>query len=71
MPLVKLPNSELHLRVGLMTCSPFHQTEVVGRGIFPDVEILTTLQDRITNVDKEMEWVFKDVENNEKRNALR
>lgn len=66
MPLVKLPNSNLRLRVGLMTCTPFHQTDVVGRGIFPDVEIVTTLQDKINNIDNEMNWILKDLENSEK-----
>ena len=63
MPNIKLPNSGLLLRVGLMTCTPFYQTEMQGRGIFPDVEIVPTISDRINNVDPEMQWVLKEVEN--------
>ncbi len=62
MPLVKLPNSDLQLRVGLMTVAPFYQTDVKGRGIFPDVEILPTISDRVNNVDPEMVWILKDIE---------
>ena len=62
MPNIKLPHSELLLKVGLMAFTPYYQTDVEGRGIFPDVEILPTVTDRISNVDREMEWILKDVE---------
>ena len=63
MPLEKIPNSDLKLRVGLIGCIPFYQTEKEGRGIFPDKEIIPTLQDRIDGIDPEMNWVLDDIKN--------
>ena len=61
MPLVELPNSKLKIRIGLMACIPFYKTNTEGRGIFPDQTIIPTLQDRIDNIDPEMNWVFDDL----------
>ena len=61
MPLEKIPNSDLKLRVGLLACIPYYQTEKEGRGIFPDKEIIPTLQDRIDGVDPELNWVLDDI----------
>jgi hypothetical protein len=61
MPLVKIPNAGLKVRVGLIVCTPFHQTNVEGRGIFPDKEIIPTLQDRINGVDPELDWILGDI----------
>ena len=61
MPLVKTPNTGLNVRVGLIVCKPYYQTEVEGRGIFPDKEILPTIQDRISGNDPEMRWVLDDI----------
>ena len=61
MPLVKLPNSELKIRIGLMLIAPHYKTEINGRGIFPDVPIIPTLQDRIKGNDPEMNWILNDV----------
>ncbi len=64
MPLLKIPNSGLKLRVGLIVCTPFYQTDVEGRGIFPDKEILPTLQDRINGVDPELNWILNNIKKN-------
>jgi C-terminal processing protease CtpA/Prc len=64
MPLVKLPNSELKIRIGLMLIAPHYKTEIKGRGIFPDVPIIPTLQDRIKGNDPEMDWILNDVKSN-------
>jgi hypothetical protein len=40
MPVVELPHSELKIRIGLMMMAPHHKTEIKGRGIFPDKEII-------------------------------
>ena len=64
MPNEKIPNSGLKLHVGLIGCIPYYQTEKEGRGIFPDVEIIPTLQDRINDVDPEMNWVLNDIKKN-------
>lgn len=61
MPLVKLPNSELKIRIGLMLIAPHYKTEIKGRGIFPDVPIIPTLQDRIKGNDPEMDWILNDI----------
>ncbi len=61
MPTQKLPNSEMNLKLGIIGCIPFHKTEKEGRGIFPDKEILPTLQDRIDGIDPEMNWVLEDL----------
>ncbi|UYW01140.1 hypothetical protein K5I29_11825 [Flavobacterium agricola] len=45
MPYLKLPNSKLRVRTGLIHIKPTYQTETLGRGIIPDVPIkLTTGQ---------------------------
>jgi hypothetical protein len=44
MPVVELPHSELKIRIGLMMMAPHHKTEIKGRGIFPDKEIIPTLK---------------------------
>lgn len=61
MPLIKLPNSELKVRIGLMLIAPHYKTEIIGRGIFPDVPIIPTLQDRINGNDPEMDWILNNI----------
>ena len=61
MPLVKLPNSELKIRIGLMKMAPHYKTEIIGSGIFPDIPIIPTLQDRIKGIDPEMDWILNDI----------
>lgn len=61
MPTQKLPNSEMNLILGILGCIPYHKTENEGRGIFPDKQILPTLQDRIDGNDPEMNWVLEDL----------
>ncbi|MDD3005250.1 S41 family peptidase [Flavobacterium sp.] len=64
MPLIKLPESNLHIRVGLMLIAPHHKTATEGRGIFPDVAILPTLEDKLNNIDPEINWVMEDIKKN-------
>lgn len=65
MPIVTLPKSKITVRVGLIACIPFYKTEVIGHGIYPDQEIIPTLQDRINQKDPEMNWIL---ENYKKQN---
>jgi C-terminal processing protease CtpA/Prc len=65
MPVVKLPNSELKIRIGLMMMAPHHKTQIEGRGIFPDKEISTTLEDQLKGNDPELNWILKDIKTNE------
>lgn len=61
MPTIKIPDSKLNLKLGLTACIPFHKTDIEGRGIFPDKEILPTLEDRINGNDPEMNWILQDL----------
>ena len=44
-----------------MDIQTINQTEIKGRGIFPDKEIIQTVEDKITNKDPELEWILNDV----------
>jgi len=61
MPLVTLPNSKIPLRLGLMDIKTISQTAVIGRGIFPDKEIIPTLQEKIDQKDIELAWILSEV----------
>ena len=61
MPIIELPNSKNKIRIGLMSCIPHYKTETFGRGIFPDKEIIPTLEDRIKEIDPEMNWILEDI----------
>jgi C-terminal processing protease CtpA/Prc len=61
MPSVKLPHSKIKVKMGLLSCIPHHKADVEGRGIFPDMEIKPTLEDRIKGTDPEMEWIVNDI----------
>ena len=61
MPLVQLPNSKVNLRIGLALVSAAGKTKIEGRGIFPDKEILPTLEDRKNNIDPELNWILEDI----------
>jgi hypothetical protein len=55
MPLVRLKNSEINVRIGLMRIAPTYLSDIEGRGIFPDFETQITENDLIANRDVEME----------------
>jgi C-terminal processing protease CtpA/Prc len=61
MPLVQLPNSKVNLRIGLALVSAAGKTNIEGRGIYPDKEILPTLEDRKNNIDPELNWILEDI----------
>ena len=63
MPTVKLPNSKIALRLGLMNIQTINQTPTIGRGIFPDKEIIQTIEDKVFKNDPELEWILRDVKN--------
>lgn len=58
MPIVKLPHSKLKARIGLALIAPHFKTNLEGRGIFPDQEILPTIEDKIKEIDPEMNWIL-------------
>lgn len=57
----KLPHSKLPTKLWIMDVVPTNQTTVKGRGVFPDIEIIPTLEDLITKKDPELDWVKKDL----------
>jgi C-terminal processing protease CtpA/Prc len=61
MPIVKLPHSKLKTRIGLALIAPHFKTNLDGRGIFPDHEILPTIEDKINGIDPEMNWVLEKI----------
>ncbi len=63
MPNFTLPHSKVIVRFGLQFIAPTQKTAIYGRGIFPDVEILPTLKDKLEEKDPSMDWVLKDIEN--------
>jgi C-terminal processing protease CtpA/Prc len=60
-PIFDLPNSRLKLRMGIYPVLPNAHTATIGRGIFPDQEIVNTVEDLISGKDKELEWVLTDL----------
>ena len=63
MPVFTLPKSEIAVKMGLMAVIPTYKTEIEGHGIYPDKEIVPSLQDRIDNKDPEMNWIMSDIQN--------
>lgn len=61
MPVVTLKNSKLALRFGLNRMAPIYQQNLNGRGVFPDVEVQSSLKDRISNYDRELQWILTDI----------
>ena len=68
MPIVELPNSKVKIRVGLMKIAAHYKTEEEGHGIRPDIEIIPTLQDKMTGNDPEMNWILNDIISNKINN---
>ncbi|MFM2369993.1 MAG: hypothetical protein RL619_2310 [Bacteroidota bacterium] len=60
-PRVKLPNTDIQIRIGLMYMAPYFKTTLEGRGIFPDMEIIPTIEDQIKENDPEMNWILNDI----------
>lgn len=70
MPLVTLPHSKVNMRVGLALVSPIEKVEIEGRGIFPDKEIIPTVEDRKKGVDPELNWILEDIKREKEVNQL-
>jgi hypothetical protein len=51
----------VNLRIGLALVSATGKTNIEGRGVFPDKEILPTLEDRNNNIDPELNWILEDI----------
>jgi hypothetical protein len=61
MPVFTLPKSKLNLRFGLALIRPRQKTDPDGRGIFPDMTINPTLDDRIKGNDPGLKWILEDI----------
>ncbi|NHM01447.1 S41 family peptidase [Flavobacterium difficile] len=70
MPTVVLPNSKVNLKIGLALVSAKGKTDVEGRGIFPDKEIIPTVEDRKNKVDPELKWVLEDIKRGKEVDVL-
>ena len=57
----KLPNSKLPTKLWIMDVIPTHKSPIDGRGIFPNIEIIPTLEDLMTQKDPELDWIKKDI----------
>ncbi len=62
MPIVKMPYSELKIRIGVMNIKPYYQTKVLGHGIFPDVPLTPSLEDKIQKKDPELNWILEQLQ---------
>jgi C-terminal processing protease CtpA/Prc len=62
MPTFLLPHSKLPLRFGLGVIEPFNKSDINGRGIMPDIEIIPTIDDRIKGTDPELNWIMADID---------
>lgn len=58
MPILKLPHSQLKVRIGIMNIAPYYQTKEFGHGIFPDIPITPSLEDQIQGKDPELDWIL-------------
>lgn len=58
----ELPNSKLRTRLWIMDIAATNKTDEKGRGIFPDKEIIPTVDDLLSGADPELEWIKTDIE---------
>jgi hypothetical protein len=61
MPRVKLPNSKIQIRTGIMLMGSKFKTAKEGHGIFPDKEIIPTIEDQIKKNNPELDWILSDI----------
>ena len=63
MPVLQLPHSKIPWRLGLMEIESTNTTSVFGHGIYPDKEIIQTIEDKINKKDPEIDWILNEVKN--------
>lgn len=66
MPVFTLPESKLKIHFGLGLIQPYYKSDLDGRGIIPDVEVLPTIEDRIKGADPELGWVLDEIKGQHK-----
>lgn len=57
----ELPNTKVRARIGLAHIDALYKATPDGYGVKPDIEILPTYEDRLNNIDPELEWVLEDL----------
>lgn len=58
----KLKESQVRIRLGLMQIETPYKQEPDGYGVKPDVEISTSKEQWLQDIDAEMQWILKDIE---------
>ena len=58
----ELPTSKVKMRIGLAQIEALYKTEKEGYGIKPDVRITPKIEDRLQNIDPELEWILNAIE---------
>ena len=71
LPVSTLPASKLGVRYGLMNIKTHYISEKDGRGIFPDITITPTIQDRINGTDPELNYIMKQIYTDKKNDLHR
>ncbi|HAF32518.1 MULTISPECIES: S41 family peptidase [unclassified Sphingobacterium] len=61
LPVLKLPNSHLRWRFGLMDVKPYYHVSEAGRGVMPDVSIVRNVDDVIKGKDQVLDKVLKSI----------
>ena len=61
MKTITLPESKLDLSFGLANIKPYYQTALIGRGVFPDIEIIPSIEDYENEIDPALEWILNDI----------
>ncbi len=57
-----LPNSKVRINMGMMHIDAPHKIEPDGYGVKADIIMRPTRQDRIDNIDAELNWIIEDIE---------
>lgn len=58
----QLPSSKLKIKYGLALVQPHYKTEMDGRGIVPNIEIIPTIKDHVNGNDPELNWILSRIQ---------
>ncbi len=61
LPVIKLKHSKLSLRVGTMNIKPFEALGEHGRGVLPDIQLSTNKDDKLNNIDTEVNFILNKI----------
>ena len=56
------------MNIGIAQIEAPYYNDPDGYGIKPDVKIIPTIEDRLNNIDPELEWVLEDIKESKKKN---